>query len=65
MGRSSNEATMLAFFKANLGAERRGLQHMPAPVDPYVSPFFIGSNGPEFPLGFFDGPKTIGPFGGL
>jgi len=61
--RSPSELVLMAAFKTALRAKKFRLQHMPEPTKPYASPFPTGPNGPEFPLGYFDGVNGIGFFG--
>jgi hypothetical protein len=60
---SSNPSTVMAAFKTVLGQYKAGLEHKTAPFKLYNTEYPIGPDGPEFPLGTFDGENGIGMFG--
>jgi hypothetical protein len=61
---TSNYQTMLNTFRTVLKQNKSRLAHRSKPTIPYFTSYPIGSDGPAFPLRYFDGVYGIGHFGG-
>jgi hypothetical protein len=60
---SSDSQVVMNGFKIMLKQYKSGLDHAAAPTTSYYTDLPIGPDGPEFPLGYFDGTNFIGFFG--
>jgi len=60
---SSDSQVVMNGFKTMFKQYKSGLDHATSPTTYYFTDFPIGPDGPEFPLGYFDGTNFIGFFG--